>query len=167
MCMIAYCKPGSFPTDEQLNKIWDSNPDGAGIMWKTEDGKIHFVKGIQSKHKYLKIIKQHKTMLTKLESAIHTRIGTSGGKGPESTHPFPITSSITGLKALKGAPDQAMMHNGVFSGLGNNELVDTQEFILLYLPQLRNVDHIYARKAIIRGAESCRLCLFQSGDRSA
>ena len=32
------------PSKETLKNCWDSNPDGAGVMWN-EEGKVHIRKG--------------------------------------------------------------------------------------------------------------------------
>lgn len=48
MCVIAFSEKGkAIPTEEQITKMWNHNPDGAGFAYEKR-GKIVFRKGFMT-----------------------------------------------------------------------------------------------------------------------
>ena len=109
MCIILACKPGHRPTDETLETCWHHNPDGAGIMWSA-GGRVEIEKGLMRLGDLMRAVDlaPHDAPLV-----IHMRIGTSGGFGPEVTHPYPVSDSLEALHALDVECSVGIAHNGV------------------------------------------------------
>jgi predicted glutamine amidotransferase len=104
MCIIALKPEKHAFTKAELKIMWDSNPDGAGIMYAAQ-GKLHVVKGLMTLNDLWNAI-QKIGPLRKM--VIHFRIKTHGAVSPELTHPFWIVEDRLG-----------MVHNGVIRPLVN------------------------------------------------
>src|SRR5713101_4218514 len=79
------------PTDEEMEKMFFTNPDGAGIAWREKTSpKLEFPDVVKwEKGLTLDEIRE----LSKeapLPHVLHFRIASCGGKTKEMTHPFPI-----------------------------------------------------------------------------
>lgn len=109
MCIILTCDANRRPTAETIETCWRGNPDGAGYAYATGSDVV-ISKGYMT-------LPDFKTALARVpETApliLHFRIGTSGGYGPEVTHPYPVTSDLTALHALDVKCPVAIAHNGV------------------------------------------------------
>ena len=116
MCVIAYkAKNVRFPSKERIAKMWDTNPDGAGVMWRDPDtNKIKFVKGFMKLNKLNHWSKRNMHWLQEVECALHFRITTHGGTCKENCHPF-ICDCDVDPHLLRGEADYVLMHNGVLS----------------------------------------------------
>ena len=130
MCVIAYFpKNSKEPSRNDLVYMWNSNPNGAGMMWIENDG-VHYSKGYFDFDEFYKdflIIKRD----WNFECAVHFRIATSGGINQEMCHPFPLTSNTDKLKKLYGKANCVIMHNGILNiPTPHNDLNDTCEFII-------------------------------------
>jgi len=113
MCVIAYkAKEVRFPSNENMKKMWEANPDGAGVMWRDDDGLIHWKKGFMSFKKLKRWVKKNRDWLEKVECALHFRITTHGGTCKGNCHPFPIDASAN-PHVLSGESDYVLMHNGI------------------------------------------------------
>lgn len=101
MCLITYGKVRDVLNFDRITNAWESNPDGAGIIYKS-GGKI-YARKMFSKfsllHKALKELHHNQNV------AVHLRLATHGAINKENCHPFPI-------------PNGFMMHNGILLGLG-------------------------------------------------
>ena len=109
MCVIICCKPNCRPSADVLEAAFWRNPDGAGVMW-ADGHEVHGRKGLMT----LEALEDAVADVD--ESAplvIHCRIGTSGGNGPEVTHPYPVSYSLERLHALEWAAPVGIAHNGM------------------------------------------------------
>ena len=109
MCVILTCDANRRPTAETIETCWRANPDGAGYAYAT-GSEVVISKG------YMTLSDFELALLHVPEDApliLHFRIGTSGGCGPEVTHPYPVTSDIAVLHALDVECPVAIAHNGV------------------------------------------------------
>jgi hypothetical protein len=123
------------PSKRTLNNCMDNNPDGAGYMFP--DGiAVHISKGFHSAKHLLRDMRLElkQRHLDELQTLVifHARTGTSGLKKPENTHPFPLSSSVADLQALKIDSPTGMAHNGILCHVEGN-LSDTMIFIRDYL----------------------------------
>jgi hypothetical protein len=115
MCVILYKEEGmALPPKKEIKAMWQRNPDGAGIMWQTNNGVVKFAKGFMSLKSFLKFIYSGEDVLVKSRLAMHFRITTHGGTSKGNTHPFVINSSIDS-HTLDGSGDNILMHNGMLS----------------------------------------------------
>lgn len=115
MCVIAYKpKKAKFPSEKNVREMWKSNPDGAGAMWRNDDGTVGFVKGFMKLEHFEKWIAENKAWLEEFECALHFRITTHGGTSPGNCHPF-VCASDADPHLLSGSANRVLMHNGVLS----------------------------------------------------
>ena len=126
MCIIAACRAGApRPDNKTVARMWECNPDGAGIMWAAGNC-VHGRKGFMT-------LDALQTALACVPDGaplvIHFRIATSGGINPEMTHPFPVVKGLARLRALQWEASTGIAHNGVLPGLGTKTLSDTAEYI--------------------------------------
>lgn len=140
MCIIAI-KPKNvaMPTREILERMFDKNPDGAGVVYTTTKNTIKIVKGIMSKNEFVKTCERIPTTAVAI---LHTRISTSGGVSKELTHPYKLTNDFKELRKLNAEISEgyAVAHNGVFSEFGAMfEANDTMQFIATYLTALKEL----------------------------
>lgn len=152
MCVILK-KPSNLPlpSEDILKNCFESNPDGAGFMFQ-RDGRVLLRKGFMTLSSLLEALKEElppEEMLQK-ELIIHFRVGTHAEKTAPFTHPFPITDSEEGLKALRLRCNLAIAHNGIIHGTSKtSNLSDTQHFIrdFLFNLHLLKVD-LFCERAI-------------------
>lgn len=140
MCIIAI-KPKNVavPTREILGRMFDKNPDGAGVVYTTTKNTIKIVKGIMNKDEFIKTCEKIPTTAVAI---LHTRISTSGGVSKELTHPYKLTNDFKELRKLniEISEGYAVAHNGVFSEFGAMfEANDTMQFIATYLTALKEL----------------------------
>lgn len=123
MCVIAFCEKGKNQlSSAELSKMWEYNPDGAGIMY-ANGTRVHILKGLMS---FDAFAAAWADVPDNVPTAVHMRIATHGGISTGMTHPFPLCSSDNDMAApalVTARP--ALMHNGVFSFCGNSKQSDT------------------------------------------
>lgn len=131
MCVICYVPRGvRLPNKTTIQNMWNTNPHGAGVMYKTRNGDVYYKKG------YFDFDSFYEDLLKisdrAVEIGIHCRIATSGGINKEMCHPFPLTDDIERLKSPFGNKcDRPMiMHNGIISSQGKYGLNDTCAYII-------------------------------------
>lgn len=116
MCIIVAKKANvPMPDRTTLKNCWDTNPDGAGIMY-AHGSKVHVEKGIMTWADFEACLdrlgKQHD--MQALSLVMHFRISTQAGVNPENTHPFPITRDPRALTAPRSESTLgAVAHNGI------------------------------------------------------
>jgi hypothetical protein len=117
------------PDIRTIIDMWDDNPHGAGIMWRS-GSLVKYAKGFMKQDKFLKFLKKNEKELAETEVAMHFRIATHGGINPWNTHPFPMDPG-TNTKSMSGTVRSCMMHNGVLPIVPRNENIsDTAELSL-------------------------------------
>lgn len=89
MCVIVTAEKGSMPTIDQLTRMSETNPDGAGIAWHDGNG-LHRVRHSDN-GKTLTFITEHWNELKATPCLIHFRLATHGAVNTENTHPFRYT----------------------------------------------------------------------------
>lgn len=105
MCVAVLTLAGYRLTESEIKNGWRNNPDGGGFAY-VKDGKVQIEKGLMTletfEKKYEEIASQ---VFRESPMLVHFRIGTSGTKDANNTHPFAITPQV--------GPSGAMIHNGI------------------------------------------------------
>ena len=170
MCIILTCDANRRPTEDVLRTCWTANPDGAGFAYATGEA-VEISKGYMTYEDF------HTALVTVSEGApliIHFRIGTSGGYGPEVTHPYPITRDLCALHALDVTCPVAIAHNGILpydsdDARGISDTVAYVQRVVSRLSRQRVVrEHgglcasKKARRALRRTSQGSRLALIDA-----
>lgn len=100
MCMAIVKKANATLSHHMLRHCWRSNPDGGGFSY-AENGELVFVKGLMTIEAFLAAYDEHEPKFRDKNTLIHFRIGTSGYKNADNTHPF-------------RGKECAVIHNGIF-----------------------------------------------------
>ena len=151
MCVIVFSPKGvAPPTDEQIKKMWEHNPDGAGYAYVGRGGKVVYRKGFMKLEDLLKDLGDTERFRN-TNFAIHFRIGTSGKKDEKTCHPFPLSTNFGDLRKTSGNVDSVLFHNGILSGggLANPLSSDTQDFVIAMTPLLAKYNKSKARDYFI------------------
>ena len=138
MCIIAVKPAGvAVPSVEILTRLFNKNPDGAGIALATDKG-VKIDKGIMTLNDFLT---KAKKIPTDSAAIIHCRISTSGGICRELTHPFILSGDINRMRKTQALTQREVVaHNGVFGEFGSKEANnDTTQFIINYLKPLKDL----------------------------
>lgn len=100
------------PTDDELTKMAESNPDGAGVAWRERSSPTLAAPDVVKWEKGLTLteMKEFCAQLP-MPFAFHFRIASCGGRTQEMTHPFPIEREMRPQLSgeLKGF---VLFHNG-------------------------------------------------------
>lgn len=113
MCLLMW-KPAKVTlTRRDVYDYVENNPDGFGVLWRDEAGKILSYKMLGGKKQ---IWRAYQKYAAGRDAALHWRYNTAGTNSLPNTHPFEI---IPGLW---------MMHNGVLSCQSDAERSDTWYF---------------------------------------
>ena len=119
MCVIVAKKRGiELPSKKTLKDCFETNPDGAGLMYVNENKKIVIEKGFMTFEAFYKKLTEldKKYDLKKKALVMHFRITTQGGTSPGNCHPFPVTDDEKKLKSTYLECDNiAFAHNGIIS----------------------------------------------------
>ena len=139
MCIIAVSKRGvKQPTLQQLQNMYNNNPDGAGYMF-ARNGKVEIHKGFMTWEDFKRAITAEKF---KDEDPVvyHFRISTQAGIKPTMTHPFPLTTDLKLCEKLDivSCP-VGIAHNGIIhltTDYKQTRFSDTALFITEYMTKL-------------------------------
>lgn len=109
MCVIMIASK-TRPTEEMVERAFNSNKDGAGIAWKEKDRKgeleVVYEKGIMELPRIAELCAK-----LPLPYVAHFRVASVGGVKAGLTHPFPITADVR--LDLKGRTKGGVLfHNG-------------------------------------------------------
>jgi len=107
MCQIAICRDRRITTEE-LNSFWNSNNDGAGVIYR-DAGFVKWKKGFMSKDELKSFVEK-----LSLPYVIHFRAATHGSECPELTHPF-LVSMSNPIQGTLRQGQYLLIHNGVDS----------------------------------------------------
>lgn len=140
MCIIAIKDRGvDMPTWDTINRMWNTNPDGAGYMYPALDG-VHICKGFMTIEDFKKSIDKlsKRVDIKSIPIIMHFRIGTHGVKrNPANTHPFPVSADRKKLKALNCVTDVGFAHNGIISGVDRDpDISDTMMYSVQVLSEM-------------------------------
>lgn len=170
MCIILTCDANRRPDAETLETCWHVNPDGAGYAYAT-GSEVVISKG------YMTLAEFEHALSRVPDDApliLHFRIGTSGGYGPEVTHPYPVTSDLTALHALDVEAPVAIAHNGILPYASDDRrgVSDTIAYIQSVVSRVASqrpvIDHgglctsAKARHALRRTSQGSRLALIDA-----
>lgn len=139
MCIIV-AKPAGIqcPDLETLETCFNSNPDGAGLMFPDGD-QVRIIKGFMAWDEFSSTLKALGDV-TNTGLVMHFRITTHGGTRPECCHPFPLTDDDTALRALDICAPVGVAHNGVITGMDTDaKTSDTMAYIRDVLAPLRRM----------------------------
>lgn len=166
MCIILTCDANRRPDPETIEACWETNPDGAGYAYATDD-KVVISKGYMTLTELewgLKHVPENAPLI------LHFRIGTSGGYGPEVTHPYPVTSSLEALHALDVEAPVAIAHNGVLPYPSDDAqgISDTVAYIMRVVSRVAGQRPVIDHGGLCKSAKARRtLRLTSKGSRLA
>ena len=148
MCVICIKPKGvDMPSENWIENMWYSNPDGAGFMYAT--GKtVKIEKGFMTLKDFNRALSELGSAKKLKEKALvmHFRIGTAGGNIPANTHPFPISDSIPVLQKLTCSTMLGIVHNGIIPiTTRQKDISDTMEYIASQLAPLFRYDNEFYR----------------------
>lgn len=138
MCIICVSPKGvRQPSVATIRTMFQRNPHGAGYMC-IRDGKVFISKGYMNIEAFLDVLR-HEHFTAEDAVVYHFRISTQAGVCPEMTHPFPLSSKRSDMKALDLFCRVGVAHNGIIrltSDAQNKEYSDTAIFVTDYLADL-------------------------------
>ena len=128
MCIAILKTKEGILTDDMLKESFKSNGNGAGIAY-CKDGHLYIKKGIFSAEQLIELVREAEKECDG-NILIHCRIGTSGLKDANNTHPFVVINTPTEAVCLA--------HNGILDidVPKDSKINDTQIFIQEYLSTL-------------------------------
>lgn len=130
MCVICVKKADvSLPDEARLREMFVANPDGAGFMY-VRDQKVIVRKGFMKFKHLMKALGQEQIKNDDVV-VFHFRVATAGSVKAGNCHPFPISESLSNLRAQRIETDMAMAHNGIinYERDKENDLSDTMSFV--------------------------------------
>lgn len=152
MCVILLSEKGkTAPTEEQIRKAFNKNPDGAGFAYcdKSDHNKVKWEKGFMCVEDLLARLRPL-DQWTDTTLAIHFRIGTAGKNDEHTCHPFPISTVFGDLRKTSGE-GAVLFHNGVLStgGFADPLSSDTQDFVIAMAPMFKKYNKSIVRDKFI------------------
>lgn len=146
MCVICIKKKGvNLPSDEIIKKMWNTNSDGAGVMYP-DNGKVHIEKGFFNVEKFIERVHELDESNTII---MHFRIATHGGVNAGMTHPFPLTCKENEIVATDILTDVGIAHNGIIPKTTIDprpQFSDTAEYIMKKLyPRYLQSDNFFTK----------------------
>ncbi len=110
MCVIAVSPTGEKVAREVFERMWRSNDDGFGMMYRSREG-VGIVKGLLDMEEAWE---QYALLPEGVPHVLHFRLATHGGVKPELTHPF-LVHEESPLVQAEVSPHPVLAHNGVWS----------------------------------------------------
>lgn len=151
MCVIAFSPKGvDIPSEQQIKRMWEHNPDGAGYAYVNKKGKVVYKKGFMSMGELMKELEAPERFKN-TNFALHFRIGTSGKNDKATCHPFPVSNCFGDLRKTEGEADSVLFHNGILSrgGIANPLASDTQDFVIAMSPLFKKYNKSKTRDYFI------------------
>ena len=151
MCVIAFSPKGvDIPSEQQIKRMWEHNPDGAGYAYVNKKGKVVYKKGFMSLGELMQELEAPERFKN-TNFALHFRIGTSGKNDKATCHPFPVSNCFGDLRKTEGEADSVLFHNGILSrgGIANPLASDTQDFVIAMSPLFKKYNKSKTRDYFI------------------
>lgn len=129
--------------DIWLKNFYSKNPDGVGIMYFDDTGKIIVHKSLpKDENEFVEFYREH---AEGKECLVHLRMKTHGDIDFENCHPYELFTDSEGNKSY-------LMHNGVlFNGNASDpSKSDTWHFIREYLRPLMDIDPALLHHEVIQ-----------------
>ena len=120
MCVIIGISKGKMISDEEIEKAWNTNSDGAGYMYR-KDGKVYYKRGFMDKDEYIEEVKK---IMGKYSLVLHLRISTSSKVNKMQTHPYEL-DNITQIQGVTEQPVSCM--NGIVSRTAYDDIPDCND----------------------------------------
>jgi glutamine phosphoribosylpyrophosphate amidotransferase len=165
MCIAILTTPGKRLTNQQLWKGWTITQDGGGLAF-VKDGKVVVSKGHRKYNDFQKAYEEaYEEVGLESPFLIHMRIGTSGLRSANNTHPFEFKP--------QSGPSGAMIHNGImFSPAGewkgpqDDRKSDTRVFVAALNNILALEDLKRAKEAVGKAIGGGNKLVFLFDDKS-
>lgn len=174
MCIIV-AKPVNveFPSWKTLETCFYANPDGAGFMYNTADGKVKIKKGFMTWKAFKHALRQAKKEMTDSTACVmHFRITTHGETSKECCHPFPLEGKLDLLRQTELTTTLGVAHNGIISGRKTNtKKSDTMDYIMSVLYPLYRIagrdfmGNKYVNALIDETIDGCRLAILDGNGK--
>jgi len=97
-------------SEEDLRKMWDANPHGAGVAW-LDGSKVRVRKGFMRFNELEEFYREE--VPKKVMHVIHFRLRSAGDVVPQLTHPFRVDA--VDVQELEYVADKVLFHNGTVS----------------------------------------------------
>jgi hypothetical protein len=110
MCVIAVSPVGEKVAKEVFERMWRTNDDGFGMMYRSREG-VAIVKGLLDMEEAWE---QYALLPEGVPHVLHFRLATHGGVKPELTHPF-VVHEESPLMQTGVSEKPVLAHNGVWS----------------------------------------------------
>lgn len=164
MCIIAYAPRGQQIKEEVIRRMFQGNPDGAGIMWKPSDSsQVEILKGFM---KIDDLLNAYSKIPVECEKAIHCRIATAGKVSVGCCHPFPVRAKTNAMKQAQDSAYMALMHNGIIDYCNpvqgmQADYSDSMVFAAQVLYPLQKQLDTAAIQLLIENSTTSRLLIFR------
>lgn len=151
MCVICVKGKGiAYPEEKYLKNCFENNSHGAGFMVPYKD-KVRIRKGFKTYEDFKAALDRMRERVgDDAPCVMHFRIATQGfDRG--MTHPFPLSSKMDGMTALKSSCNIGVAHNGILelTSDGAKNYSDTMKFIADYLSLIiRNFDWYKDKRSV-------------------
>ncbi len=137
MCIAIYKEIGqSVQKKKMYKRCFRKNSDGAGFAWYNEEKDVWIVrKGLMNFKAFWKAFNHDNSAFNFKEKQllVHFRVGTSGNrKGPDCTHPFPVTADLDKMRELQFETHDLIAHNGVIGpgwGTASDTMIGVRDYI--------------------------------------
>ena len=110
MCVIAISPAGEKVDKATFGRMWRSNSDGFGLMYRAHDG-AGIVKGLLDEEEAWEV---YSRLPEGVPHVLHFRLATHGGVKPELTHPF-VVHEESPLVQAGVSQHPVLAHNGIWS----------------------------------------------------
>lgn len=151
MCVICVKEKGiAYPEEKYLKNCFENNSHGAGFMVPYKD-KVRIRKGFKTYEDFKAALDRMREKVgDDAPCVMHFRIATQGYE-QGMTHPFPLSSKMNGMTALKSSCNIGVAHNGILelTSDGSRNYSDTMKFIADYLSLIiRNFDWYKDKRSV-------------------
>jgi len=109
MCVISVSIKGRKFSEEDLKKMWNANPHGAGLAW-IDGSQVNVIKGLMT---FDSLLEAYENVPEGAIHALHFRLRSAGEILPQLTHPFRIDA--IDKQELRYTARQVLFHNGTVS----------------------------------------------------